>query len=98
MTRKCHVRFGGRERDVLARGVTLPTQCLQRTLRIHLLSIAKATASPPSCDLATFLAPKAARELLLPEIERQQEQGKEVVSRRCGGLRQAKAICSTGRA
>jgi hypothetical protein len=22
-----HVRFGGRERDVLARGITLPTQC-----------------------------------------------------------------------
>src|ERR1700687_3732623 len=31
-------RFGGRERDVLARGVTLPTQCLQRPLRVHLLS------------------------------------------------------------
>jgi hypothetical protein len=27
MMRKYHVRFGGRGRDVLARGITLPTQC-----------------------------------------------------------------------
>ena len=27
MMRKYHVRFGGRGRDVLARGVTLPTRC-----------------------------------------------------------------------
>ncbi len=27
MTGNFHVRFGGRERDVLERGVTLPTQC-----------------------------------------------------------------------
>ena len=44
-------------------------------------SIAKVTVSPPSCAPATSTAPRAGQELLLPEIERQQRQGKEVVFR-----------------
>ena len=44
-------------------------------------SIVKATASPPNCGPATSTVLGGWEELLLPEIERQQAQGKEVVFR-----------------
>ena len=60
---------------------------LQRALRIDLLSPAaaiqslKATVWRPSCGPATCTAPKAGKKCCMPEIERQQELGKEVVFR-----------------
>jgi len=53
MTGNFHVRFGGRERDVLERGVTLPTQCGDGGR----LSVGEAAISPAVIrNQATYLA------------------------------------------